>query len=57
MAPKLDQRKHEALRHRAVLLVEKGAMHIEAARAVGVHRRTVKLRLMRGIPAQRRFSA
>ena len=40
-ARKLDQRTQEALRQRAVLLVEKGATHMEAARAVGVHRGTV----------------
>ena len=40
-ARKLDQRTQEALRHRAVLLVAKGATHMEAARAVGVHRGTV----------------
>lgn len=38
-ARKLDQRTQEALRHRAVLLVEKGVTHREAA--VGVHRGTV----------------
>src|SRR5438105_834944 len=40
-ARKLDQKAQEALRHRAVLLVEKGATHMEAALAVGVHRGTV----------------
>ena len=40
-ARKLDQRTQEALRHRAVLLVEKGATHMEAAQPVGVHRGTV----------------
>lgn len=40
-ARKLDQRTQEALRQRAVLLVEKGATHMEAALAVGVHRGTV----------------
>ena len=40
-ARKLDQRTQEALRQRAVLLVEKGATHMEAAQAVGVHRGTV----------------
>jgi Homeodomain-like domain len=43
-ARKLDQRTQEALRQRAVLpvlLVDKGATHMEAALAVGVHRRTV----------------
>jgi transposase len=40
-ARKLDQKTQEALRHRAVLLVEKGATHMEAALAVGVHRGTV----------------
>lgn len=40
-ARKLDQRTQQALRQRAVLLVEKGATHREAARAVGVHRGTV----------------
>jgi len=32
-ARKLDQKTQEALRHRAVLLVEKGATHLEAALA------------------------
>src|ERR1700730_2089053 len=40
-ARKLDQKTQEALRHRAVLLVQKGATHMEAALAVGVHRGTV----------------
>ena len=40
-ARKLDQRTQEALRHRAVLLVENGATHMEAALAVGVHRGTI----------------
>jgi len=40
-ARKLDQKTQEALRLRAVLLVEKGATHMEAALAVGVHRGTV----------------
>jgi transposase len=40
-ARKLDQGTQEALRERAVLLVEKGATHMEAAPAVGVHRGTV----------------
>jgi transposase len=40
-ARKLDQKTQEALRHRAVLLVKKGATHLEAALAVGVHRGTV----------------
>ena len=40
-ARKLEQGTQEALRHRAVLLVEKGATHMEAAQAVGVHRGTV----------------
>ena len=40
-ARKLDQKTQEALRHRAVFLVEKGATHMEAALAVGVHRGTV----------------
>ena len=40
-ARKLDQRTQEALRQRAVLLVENGATHMEAALAVGVHRGTV----------------
>jgi transposase len=40
-ARKLDQKAQEALRYRAVLLVEKGATHVEAALAVGVHRGTV----------------
>lgn len=40
-ARKLDQKTQEALRHRAVVLVEKGATHMEAAVAVGVHRGTV----------------
>ena len=40
-ARKLDQGTQEALRVRAVFLVEKGATHIEAALAVGVHRGTV----------------
>ena len=40
-ARKLDQRTQEALRVRAVFLVEKGATHMEAALAVGVHRGTV----------------
>jgi transposase len=40
-ARKLDQKTQETLRHRAVLLVEKGATHMEAALAVGVHRGTV----------------
>ena len=40
-ARKLDQKTQEALRHRAVLLVKKGATHSEAALAVGVHRGTV----------------
>src|SRR6202521_1641713 len=40
-ARKLDQRTQEALRHRAVFLVEKGATHMEAALAAGVHRGTV----------------
>ena len=38
---KLDQKTQEALRHRAVLLVEKGATHLAAALVVGVHRGTV----------------
>ena len=38
---KLDQGTQEALRVRAVFLVEKGATHMEAALAVGVHRGTV----------------
>jgi hypothetical protein len=37
-ARKLDRKTQEALRHRAVLLVEKGATHMEAALVVGVHR-------------------
>ena len=40
-ARKLDQKTQEALRHRAVVLVEKGATQMEAAVAVGVHRGTV----------------
>jgi len=40
-ARKLDQGRQEALRVRAVFLVEKGATHMEAALAVGVHRGTV----------------
>jgi len=40
-ARKLDQKTQEALRHQAVLLVEKGATHMKAALAVGVHRGTV----------------
>ena len=40
-ARKLDQKTQQALRHRAVLLVEKGATHLAAALAVGVHRGTV----------------
>ena len=40
-ARKLDQKTQEALRLRAVLLVENGATHAEAALAVGVHRGTV----------------
>ena len=40
-ARKLDQKTQEALRHRAVLLVETGATHEAAAAAVGVHRGTV----------------
>jgi transposase len=40
-ARKLDQGTQKALRQRAVLLVEKGATHMEAALAVGVHRGTV----------------
>jgi transposase len=40
-ARKLDQKTQEALRHRAVLLVENGATHMKAALAVGVHRGTV----------------
>jgi transposase len=40
-ARKLDQRTQEALRHRAVALIEKGATHLQAALAVGVHRGTV----------------
>jgi len=40
-ARKLDQGTQEALRVRAVFLVEKGATHMEAALAVGVHRGTV----------------
>jgi transposase len=40
-ARKLDQQAQEALRHRAVLLVEKGATHLAAALAVGVHRGTL----------------
>src|SRR5665811_1979567 len=40
-ARKLDQRTQEALRQRAVLLVENGATHVEAALAVGVHRGTI----------------
>ena len=40
-ARKLDQKTQEALRHRAVLLVETGATHAAAAAAVGVHRGTV----------------
>jgi transposase len=40
-ARKLDQKAQEALRHRAVLLVEKGATQMEAALAVGVHRGTI----------------
>src|ERR1022692_1821346 len=40
-ASKLDQRTQEALRQRAVLLVENGATHMEAALAVGVHRGTI----------------
>ena len=40
-ARKLDQRAQEALRQRAVLLVENGATHMEAALAVGVHRGTI----------------
>jgi len=39
-ARKLDQGTQEALRVRAVFLVEKGATHMEAALAVGVHRGT-----------------
>ena len=40
-ARELDQRAQETLRHRAVLLLEKGATHMEAALAVVVHRGTV----------------
>jgi transposase len=40
-ARKLDQKTQEALRRRAILLVEQGATHREAALAVGVHRGTV----------------
>jgi transposase len=40
-ARKLDQRTQEALRQRAVFLVENGAAHMEAARAAGVHRGTI----------------
>ena len=40
-ARKLDQRTQEALRQRAVLLVENGATHMQAALAVGVHRGTI----------------
>jgi transposase len=40
-ARKLDQRTQAALRQRAVLLVQTGATHLEAALAVGVHRGTV----------------
>src|ERR1700682_2619863 len=40
-ARKLDQRTQEALRHRAVFLVEKGATHMEAALADGVDGGTV----------------
>jgi transposase len=40
-ARKLDQTTQEALRLRAVLLVENGATHSEAALAAGVHRGTV----------------
>lgn len=40
-ARKLDQKTQEALRHQAVLLVENGATHRQAALAVGVHRGTV----------------
>jgi transposase len=40
-ARKLDQRTQEALRQRAMLLVENGATHVEAALAVGVHRGTI----------------
>ena len=40
-ARKLDQTTQEALRHRAVLLVDKGATHMEAALAVGMHRGAV----------------
>jgi len=40
-ARKLDQKTQEALRLRAVLLVENGATHAEAALAIGVHRGTV----------------
>ncbi len=40
-ARKLDQRTQEALRQRAVLLVENGATQMEAALAVGVHRGTM----------------
>jgi transposase len=40
-ARKLDQKTQEALRHRAVLLVEKGATLLEAALAVGVDRGTI----------------
>ena len=40
-ARKLDQKTQEALRLRAVLLVENGATHAEVALAVGVHRGTV----------------
>ncbi len=54
-ARKLDQRTQEALRRRAVLLVEKGATHMAAARAVGVHRGTVSRWLWR-IPARRQTS-
>jgi transposase len=39
----------EALRHRAALLVERGATHMQAALAVGVHRGTVSR-----LPARRR---
>jgi transposase len=40
-ARRLDQRTQEALRHRAVFLIEKRATHLEVALAVGVHRGTV----------------
>jgi hypothetical protein len=40
-ARKLDQKTQQALRHRAVFLVEKGATQMEAALAVGAGRSAV----------------